>query len=86
MTTPRARLAILASGGGSNLQAILDHLRFLGAAAPAEVALVLSDRAAAGALDRARAVQIPAIYLPAKESHTLAAVLEAQDITHIALA
>jgi formyltetrahydrofolate-dependent phosphoribosylglycinamide formyltransferase len=86
VTTPRARLAILASGGGSNLQAILDHLRSLGTAAPAEVALVISDRAASGALDRARAAAIPAVHLPAKESHTLAAVLEAQDITHIALA
>jgi len=86
VTTPRARLAILASGGGSNLQAILDHLRSLGTAAPAEVALVISDRAAAGALDRARAAAIPAVHLPAKASHTLAAVLEAQDITHIALA
>jgi len=86
MSTPRARLAILASGGGSNLQAILDHLRSLGNAAPAEVAVVISDRAAAGALDRARAAGILAVHLPASESHTLAALLEAQDITHIALA
>ena len=86
MSTPRARLAILASGGGSNLQAILDHLRSLGAAAPAEVALVISDRFAAGALDRARAAGILAVHLPASESHTLAALLEAQDVTHIALA
>jgi formyltetrahydrofolate-dependent phosphoribosylglycinamide formyltransferase len=82
----RARLAILASGGGSNLQAILDHLRHLGTASPAEVAVVISDRAAAGALDRARAAGILAVHLPASESHTLAALLEAQDITHIALA
>jgi len=86
MSTPRARLAILASGGGSNLQAILDHLRRLGTASPAEVAVVISDRAAAGALDRARAAGILAVHLPASESHTLAALLEAQDITHIALA
>lgn len=82
----RARLAILASGGGSNLQAILDHLRSLGAASPAEVAVVISDRAAAGALERARAAGILAVHLSAKESHALAALLEAQDITHIALA
>jgi phosphoribosylglycinamide formyltransferase 1 len=86
VSTPRARLAILASGGGSNLQAILDHLRSLGAASPAEVVLVISDRAAAGALDRARAAGIAAVHLPASASHTLAALLEAQDITHIALA
>jgi formyltetrahydrofolate-dependent phosphoribosylglycinamide formyltransferase len=86
VSTPRARLAILASGSGSNLQAILDHLRSLGATSPAEVALVISDRAAAGALDRARAAGILAVHLPASESHTLAALLEAQAITHIALA
>ena len=30
MTAPRARLAVLASGGGSNLQALLDHFAALG--------------------------------------------------------
>ena len=86
MSTPRARLAILASGGGSNLQSILDHLQNLGTASPAEVAVVISDRFAAGALDRARAAGILAVHLPTSESHTLAALLEAQDVTHIALA
>lgn len=86
MSTPRARLAILASGGGSNLQSILDHLRNLGTASPAEVAVVISDRFAAVALDRARAAGILAVHLPTSESHTLAALLEAQDVTHIALA
>ncbi len=48
------RIAVLASGGGSNLQAILDHLASLGDAAPARVALVAGDRADAYALERAR--------------------------------
>ena len=48
-----ARIAVLASGGGTNLQAILDHLRGRGPSA-CEVVLVASDRADAGALDRAR--------------------------------
>ncbi|HEX6940101.1 MAG TPA: phosphoribosylglycinamide formyltransferase [Longimicrobiales bacterium] len=47
------RVAVFASGGGTNLQAILDHLRGP-AGAVARVALVVSDRADAGALDRAR--------------------------------
>jgi len=51
------RIAVCASGGGSNLQALLDRL---GPDAPAAVVLVLSDRADAGALDRARAAGVAA--------------------------
>ena len=46
-----SRIAVLASGGGSNLQAIIDHLDQLGARRGADVALVASDRSDAGALD-----------------------------------
>jgi phosphoribosylglycinamide formyltransferase 1 len=53
------RLAVFASGGGSNLQAILDHFRSRGEAA-AHVALVISDRDAAGALARARGARVAA--------------------------
>jgi formyltetrahydrofolate-dependent phosphoribosylglycinamide formyltransferase len=45
------RVAVAASGRGSNLEALL---RTLGTGAPARVVLVLSDRAAAGALTLAR--------------------------------
>ena len=45
------RVAVAASGRGSNLEALL---RTLGPGAPARVVLVLSDRAAAGALALAR--------------------------------
>jgi phosphoribosylglycinamide formyltransferase 1 len=48
------RLAVLASGGGSNLQAILDHLVRLGEARACEVVLVASDRGDAHALVRGR--------------------------------
>ncbi len=58
------RIAVLASGGGSNLQAILDHLAALGAAAPAAVTLVVSDRADGYALERARARGVVAAHLP----------------------
>jgi phosphoribosylglycinamide formyltransferase-1 len=56
-----ARLAVLASGNGSNLQAILDacaagHL-------PAEVVAVVSDHLDAGALARAGAADVPAIHV-----------------------
>lgn len=50
-----ARVAVLASGGGSNLGALLKHLDARGAARAADVVLVVSDRAGAGALARAAA-------------------------------
>ena len=49
MTTP-TRIAVLASGRGSNLQAILDAIA--GGRLPAEVVGVFSDRPAAAALQR----------------------------------
>lgn len=49
-----ARIAVLASGGGTNLQAMLDHFDALGSAAAGTVVLVASNREAAGALARAR--------------------------------
>ena len=56
MTSP-ARISVLASGGGSNLQALIDH--FAGPAATAGImTFVASDHESAGALDRARAAGI----------------------------
>ena len=86
MTEPRSRLAVLASGGGSNLQAIIDHFDALGPQAPAHVALVVSDRTEAGALDRARARDIAAEWLPRERNTELGAILASHRITHIALA
>ena len=53
------RIAVLASGGGTNLQAILDHLDALGGRRMGEVVVVASDRPGAGALERARVREIP---------------------------
>jgi formyltetrahydrofolate-dependent phosphoribosylglycinamide formyltransferase len=51
------RVAVAVSGGGTNLQALLDALPPEG---PAEVALVLSNKGTAGGLERARARGVPA--------------------------
>lgn len=59
MTFP---LAVLVSGGGSNLQSILDKID--SGALPAEVRLVLSNKADAHGLERARGKGIPAVALP----------------------
>ena len=50
------RIAVAVSGGGSNLQALLDSLP---TGAPAQVALVVSNKATAGGLDRAKGRGIP---------------------------
>lgn len=84
--TPRARLAVLASGAGSNLQAIADYLRALGTDAPADLALVVSDRRAAGALARATRLDVPAVHLRAADGDRLGNLLTEHRITHIALA
>lgn len=56
-TRPPTRIAVLASGGGSNLQALLDHFANAGRYA-GEIVWVGSDRADAGALPRATAAGI----------------------------
>lgn len=58
------RLAVLASGRGSNLGAILDACR--GTDFPARVALVVSDREQAHALTRARHQGVQAVFLDPK--------------------
>ena len=57
-----SRLAVLASGSGSNLQAILDACA--GGKLAAEVVQVVSDRGDAYALERARTAGVPAVHLP----------------------
>lgn len=84
------RVAVFASGGGSNLQSLLDRLN--GAASPwARVALVVSDRPTAGALRRAESAGVPTAVIPAPAGapdvaeRTLDA-LDSHDIDFIALA
>jgi phosphoribosylglycinamide formyltransferase 1 len=58
----KTRVAVLASGSGTNLQALLDAAG--DPAYPARIAVVLSDRADAYALERARLAGVPAVHLP----------------------
>jgi phosphoribosylglycinamide formyltransferase-1 len=58
------KLGVLVSGSGSNLQAIIDNIE-KGALA-AELAVVISDRADAYALERARKHHIPAVHVSSK--------------------
>jgi len=55
----KLRLAVLASGRGSNLQAIIDAIEK--EEIPAEIAVVISDKPEVQALERAKKHQIPAL-------------------------
>jgi phosphoribosylglycinamide formyltransferase-1 len=59
------RVGVLASGRGSNLQALLDATRAPGF--PARVVVVISDRERALALERARAAGVEAVFLNPKD-------------------
>ena len=61
----KARIAVLVSGGGTNLQAILDAAG-RGELSDGEVTLVISDRAGAYALERATMAGIPSVEINKK--------------------
>lgn len=85
----RARIAVLASGGGSNLQAIVDHLAALGASRHGDVVLVASNRPDAGALARAARAGIAHVVLRsphAPEGAELAEALATHHADLVALA
>lgn len=84
-----ARIAVFASGGGTNLQALIDHFAATNAG---DVALVVSDRPDARALERAREAGIAAHVIQVK-TRPIAAVtadtidaLDAARIDLVALA
>lgn len=84
-------LGVMASGRGTNLQSILDAIA--AGRLDAKIALVLSDRDDAQALDRARAAGVPARHLnpkafPTREAHDAAAadLLRAAGVELVALA
>ena len=81
-----ARVAVLISGGGTNLQAIIDRLA-AGELPHVELALVVSSRKNAGGLDKAERAGIKQIYI-GKENfeQELIALLEEHEIDIVVLA
>lgn len=73
----RLKLGVLVSGRGSNLQALIDAGR--DSSFPAEVALVVSNVAAAPAVERARAAGIATAVLPHRDFPSRAAFDAAVD-------
>ena len=81
------RLAVLVSGGGSNLQAIIDATEQL--YLKSKVTCVISNKEDAYALERARRHGIEAIYINPKEEaydHRLLTLLQEKEIDLIVLA
>lgn len=88
----KVKLAVFASGNGSNLQALMDAAQSR-ADAPVEVALAVSDRRNARALERARNAGVDAVYISPKRAGGRAAFeaaavreLEKRGVQLIALA
>ena len=82
------RIAVLASGRGTNLAALIDYLDAPDAPRNGNVVLVVSDRPDAGALALARASGIGARSLPASDAQgpALAALLHEHAIELVVLA
>ena len=87
----KANIAVLVSGGGTNLQAILDA-QAAGILHSGRVALVISDRPGAFALERARKAGVPGMELnrrelgPAAFERALTEALEEKETDLIILA
>ncbi|AYO31060.1 phosphoribosylglycinamide formyltransferase [Biomaibacter acetigenes] len=62
---PALKLGVLVSGGGTNLQSIIDHIE--SGYLPAEIAVVISSKEGAYALERAKKHRIPAYVVKRKD-------------------
>lgn len=87
LTDDRVRVAVFVSGGGTNLQALLDASKY-GQLPSAEIALVIADRPDAGALERAASAGVVgAVVAPGKMfTERLREVLSSHMIEMVVLA
>jgi phosphoribosylglycinamide formyltransferase-1 len=88
---PNRRIAVLISGRGSNLQALIDAVA--AGRLDATIAVVISNRAGAPGLERARAAGIPVVTLPHRDyasrdafEAALVEELRAHDVALVCLA
>lgn len=92
MSAPRRRVGILISGGGSNMAALIAAAQ--DPAYPAEIVCVISNRADAGGLAKARAAGVPHVVVVDHKAHpdresferAMQAELEAAGVEIVALA
>lgn len=81
------RIAVLASGAGTNLQAIMDFHERRQSGSAGVIALVAANRASAGALQRSRDAGIPSEAFDASDDGTaLLELLELHSIDLVVLA
>ena len=92
MNTKKTNIAVLVSGGGTNLQALIDAEK-RGELGNGKISLVLASKEGVYALERAKQNDIPAVVLPRKEyasiadySKALADTLEAANVDLVVLA
>lgn len=78
------RLAVLASGGGTDLQSIIDAVE--SGKICGEIVCVISDKEDAYALERARLHSIRAEFVKRGESQTLLSLLKSLSVDYIVLA
>lgn len=86
MSDDKPNVAVFLSGGGSNLQALIDATK--AGILSANIALVLSNKSKAFGLERARNEEIPAVFLGKTKSDgpKLMELLNKHEIKYIALA
>lgn len=82
----RSKIAVLASGNGSNLQAILDYFAAQGNARIADIAVVISNRISAYALERARQAGVITAVIAADDVRALSALLDTHEVDLVVLA
>jgi formyltetrahydrofolate-dependent phosphoribosylglycinamide formyltransferase len=82
----RSRIAVLASGDGSNFQAILEYFSSQGEERAADIALLISDRPGSGAVERARRNDVEALVVPHADHQALESALVSRDIELVVLA
>jgi phosphoribosylglycinamide formyltransferase-1 len=68
MSPPKARLVVLISGNGSNLQSMIDAVQ--SGIIKAKISAVISNKRDAYGLERARKANIPALVLPKMKEQT----------------
>lgn len=85
----KKRIAIFASGNGTNAENIIRYFQAEENSADAEIVLVVSNKADAKVISRAEALGVPAIHVPRKDFNNeefMSALLRENDIDFIVLA
>lgn len=85
----KKRIAIFASGNGTNAENIIRYFQAEENSADAEIVLVVSNKADAKVISRAEALGVPAIHVPRNDFNNeefMSALLKENDIDFIVLA